>query len=194
MQTLLLYLLILTASLLTAATSNPVNAQVVGDKSALSSMPPLIRLVAEGKIDQVKAEIERHPGNVDVRGEGGMTPLLVSIVLGNADARELLLRSKANPALADNDNRTPLILAAFRGDNEAIQSLTRFESVRKNVDAQMKPVGATALHLAMANNNPEGVRLLIAAGANPNVADASGDAPRWFCQKENTEACRFLPK
>jgi len=61
------------------------------------------------------------------------------------------------------------------------------------VDGREGPEDATPLLLAAQKNNIEAMRILLAAGADPNVRDNVGDSPlRWCAEHGYLEMARFL--
>lgn len=67
---------------------------------------------------------------------------------------------------------TPLMVAAERGDSEAVKQLAS----NTNVNA-VGPRGKTALHIASFEGNEECVRILIANGASLNAQDYNEETP-----------------
>ncbi len=86
------------------------------------------------------------------------------------------------------DNRTPLQLAAWRGKKgEQSLSLLLSAGAAATIDYQDTVEGVTALHAAVItcrekeNASLGNVAALLAAGANPNIADADGWTPLHSC-------------
>jgi ankyrin repeat protein len=73
---------------------------------------------------------------------------------------------------ADNDGNTPFMLAA--ASNREIATLNLLAPSVKNIN-QVNKKGASALSLAVRNNSPEVVALLLEKGADVKVKDAAGD-------------------
>lgn len=79
---------------------------------------------------------------------------------------------KADPKLANATNAdgyTPLILAAYRGNNEVAKFLVESGA---NIDA-VSGMG-TALMASVVKGNDEMVKFLLERKANPNLADGNG--------------------
>ena len=66
---------------------------------------------------------------------------------------------------------TPLIVAAFHGNEEVVRLLVEAGA---NKDAKTLDLGATALIMAAENNNEAVVQLLLDAGADKDVKDNDG--------------------
>jgi uncharacterized protein len=83
-----------------------------------------------------------------------------------------LLAKGANPNLADKKGTTPLMLGTQLGFGEGIDlMLDKGAKIKANVDAANRS-GETALITAVHLRNPEIVRLLLKAGANPDKKDS----------------------
>jgi hypothetical protein len=85
---------------------------------------------------------------------------------------------------------TPLLVAANADDVDALGKLLADPATRVDApDAQ----GRTALQVAVAAANVRAVRLLLAAGADPDHADASGATPRSVARtRPNAEIAALL--
>jgi ankyrin repeat protein len=86
----------------------------------------------------------------------------------------LLYQKGANLNLKDRDGNTPLILAAVTRWADGISTLIRLKA---QVNAQNR-LGETALLKAVQGRDLAMVKLLIEAGANPDIADNSGTSAR----------------
>ena len=88
---------------------------------------------------------------------------------------EVVARLVRDGVPIDSPSDEPPLLAAVRGGHaDAIAILARATHA---VDAASGPRKRTALHDAMFTADADGVRLLLAAGADPNRPDAEGDTP-----------------
>lgn len=68
----------------------------------------------------------------------------------------------------------PILNAARTGTAEDLATALRSDPGSREVRTEM---GSTPLHLAAANANPGPLKVLIAAGANPNARDRDGMTP-----------------
>jgi ankyrin repeat protein len=103
---------------------------------------------------------------VNARQTDGRTPLYNVISMENHDdVVRLLLKHGADPNLATANENTPLMVAAGRGDVEALNLLIENKT---NLNAR-NGAGATALINAALSRNPEAVKLLLDHGADVNV-------------------------
>jgi ankyrin repeat protein len=93
-----------------------------------------------------------------------------------------LLGKGAGPNAADKNGVTPLMLASQTGQTDAVVALAR-SGARVDVP---NDAGETPLISAVHNRNLAMVRLLLAAGANPDRADNSGRSARDYAKLEGT--------
>lgn len=108
--------------------------------------------------------------NINLKDEGGVTPLLWSTLRGDVKTVELLLKNGADvDAMDKNEGQTPLMVAAANGIDVAMVPLIQY---RAKLDLRDKK-GRTALFLAVAQNRPSAIGILLAAGADPNIGERS---------------------
>jgi hypothetical protein len=96
----------------------------------------------------------------------------------------LLYQKGANLNLKDRDGNTPLILAAVTRWADGISTLIRLKA---QVNAQNR-LGETALLKAVQGRDLAMVKLLIEAGANPDIADNSGTSARSVADSDTRAA------
>ena len=90
----------------------------------------------------------------------------------------LLLKGGAQVDSRDAEGRTPLMVAAGKGNSEVVAVLLERGATTRAVD---DIDGETPLHLAADSGSEEVVEMLLAAGADINVASTSnGGAPLFF--------------
>jgi ankyrin repeat protein len=119
--------------------------------------------------------------DVNTQGKEGMTPLLYALWAKNETGFRRLLEQGANPNIdcMDGESVTHLAAAAanssewlrlvikHKGDVDLVNPKGLTESSRRR----------TPLYYAIETRNAENLKLLLAAGANPNHQDAGGDTP-----------------
>ena len=160
----------------------------------------LFAAIDGGDVEQVRALVARDPACASARNPSGLSAVLAATYRHRADMVDALLRAAADldvfdaaavgdvarlAALLDEDpglarayapdGFTPLALAAFFRRPHAVRLL-----VERGGD-----VGATArnamavqpLHAAVAGRDPDCVRTLAAAGADPNARQHGGWTP-----------------
>ena len=125
-----------------------------------------------------------EPGSVIINTRDGSTgETALHIVIQRRDSTWLgyLLQKGANPNLADKKGTTPLMLATQMGYVDGIDWLVR----KKAVVYQTNRSGETALILAVQLRNPEAVRALLKAGANPDKTDSrAGYSARDYAKQD----------
>ena len=177
------------AKTLLAAGANP----NVADEDGETALMRAANLVADGfyhpKI--VKAFLDAG-ANPNAANNNGETALLWAI--GKPENAKILLAAGANPNAATDRGWTPLMRAASRGHSEETRMLLDADANPNAVAEGKKTVlgagktygemaaaskelkydGETALMRAADNDHPEIVKMLLAAGANPNAARSDG--------------------
>ncbi|MGI9470886.1 MAG: acyltransferase family protein [Rubripirellula sp.] len=87
----------------------------------------------------------------------------------------IAVKSQASQTAAESkDGSKTIWAAAWSGDLASLQQLIDND---KSLDAQQPGTGQTPLSLAVIQNHPEAVALLLKAGANPNETVADGTPP-----------------
>ena len=128
-------------------------------------------------------DLLRSKGNIvlNTRDDKGETALIVAISRRDDQWTGFLLNQGADPNLAARSGDTPLIAAARVGYLGAAADLVR---LRAKVDAANR-MGETALIVAVQQRQKEIVKLLLAAGANPDRADsAAGLTARDYAKRD----------
>ena len=113
-----------------------------------------------------------HGGDVNATSKENVTPLMLACVKGNKDAINVLLNAGADPNIADVDGDTCLHDAA--GTDCCTAVLPSIISHGGDVNATNKK-NRTPLMLACWKRNEDAIHVLLDAGADLNIADASGD-------------------
>ena len=141
-----------------------------------------VNAVRKSDGDKVTQLLNDHPtGLLDAKDDLGNTALIVSIQRRDDEWTAFLLNKGANPNLAGKGGDTPLIHAARVGYDNAVDWLTKMGA---KVDATNK-MGETALITAVQQRQLPVVRLLLAAGANPDKTDsAQGFSARQYAERD----------
>ncbi|KAF9988609.1 Glycerophosphocholine phosphodiesterase [Mortierella antarctica] len=107
------------------------------------------------------------------------TPLSIACRLGHVEAARLLIKYGACLDAQDEEGESCLIIASKNGHVECVKLLIEGPQpgAGANLELRERYYGWTALHLAAIENHPEVVKVLLAAGADPNVYDYSGWNP-----------------
>ncbi|KAG0363032.1 Glycerophosphoryl diester phosphodiesterase family-domain-containing protein [Gamsiella multidivaricata] len=124
------------------------------------------------------------------------TPLSIACRLGHVDAARLLVQFGANLNAQDEDGESCLIIASKNGHTECVRLLISGAGTGAgagaNLELRERYYGWTALHLAAIENHPEVVKVLLDAGANPNVYDYSSWNPHEHAVFAANNACAAL--
>jgi ankyrin repeat protein len=136
--------------------------------------------VREGKTNEAFALLDANPNIVDARNGKGETALIAAVER-RSDWTAHLLRSGADPNLANRSGETPLIAAARIGYDDAVPWLL-VSGAKVNAANRM---GETALIIAVQQRRTRIIRLLLEAGADPDKADsAAGLSARDYAQRD----------
>ena len=102
-----------------------------------------------------------------VTRNGGYAPLHLAAKAGKKATAQLLLEAGADPNIQTSTGVTPLHHAAASGNVETVQTLLDHGA---DLDAQEYAHGQTPLIFAAAENRPEAITALLAAGASASLA------------------------
>ena len=144
------------------------NAQIPG---YMAGQTLLMAAAEEGREDVTQFLLSLPATNLEARGEGGWTALLVASSNGHLNIVKLLLDHGADPKAVTNEGITPLIAAATEGWEDVSQFLLGLPDI--NLEARSRG-GWTAMVHAAVNGYRNLVRLLLDHGAEPAVLVNSG--------------------
>lgn len=137
------------------------------DRSSISQH--VIPLTIKGDAKALQ-DVMTHGGDPNSRHNNGTTALQIAVILGHADVAEVLLDAGAtgiNETFQTGKDRpkiSPLINAAWTGDNKMVQTLLKHRADVSTVDSE----GFDALAGGIAKGSIEIVQMLLESGANPN--------------------------
>jgi ankyrin repeat protein len=137
--------------------------------------PPLHWIVRVDDVETARLLI-RAGADVTRPNRYGVTPLALAASNGNAAMMALLLDGGADPNSADPTGETALMSAAGVGDLDAVRLLLDRGAV---VDAKDSQFEQTALMVAVRENHPKVVQLLIDRHADVNARTRTGKTPPW---------------
>lgn len=165
----------------------PAGAQPAPAPSALPSPERRQALLFEaaklGRADLVPALAAGT--DVNARDARGFTPLILAAYNGHLATVEALLAGKADPCLPDTmQGNTAQMGVAFRG-HDAIAA--RLLKTPCDVNARNK-AGQTALMMAALFARQAQVDMLLAAGADPKLADGAGNTAASAAATQGSDA------
>ncbi|XP_067653126.1 ankyrin-3-like [Haliotis asinina] len=125
---------------------------------------------ADGEI--VKNLLKLDSVDINCRGSGGMTPLLLAARYNTHDVFELLLENGADPSLVNGDGNNVLHLACMVNDEEIVKHILELHLVDINSRGfnNMTPLLLSAEHSAF-----DVFEMLLDNGADPSVVDSDGN-------------------
>lgn len=127
-------------------------------------------------------ELLNKPGSTVVNARdvtSGETGLHITVARRDITWTNFLLQEDANPNIADNAGRTPLIVAAQGGFIEGVRALIAHGA---RVDVANR-TGETPLIFAVHAGNVELIEVLVSNGADPDWADNTGRSAREYASQ-----------
>jgi uncharacterized protein len=106
----------------------------------------------------------------------GVTPLYIACTNGNSAMIKLLLDAGADANSVDPTGETALMTAVKVGDLESVRVLADHGA---KIDAADPLYHQTALMIAVRENHPDVVKLLVERKANVNALTRTGETPGW---------------
>ena len=113
-----------------------------------------------------------HGAHLNGINKKGHTPLVLACIDRQIDTLQLLLNAGADSSIPDADGDTVAHYAIYKDwSKESLQALVDCGICLNCVNKK----GQTALVLACCDRQTDSVKVLLEAGADPNIADADGD-------------------
>lgn len=152
---------------------DPAVAEHISPKDSEQRLLNIIENDEENDLDNF---IERHPYEMAIRYDSGLTPLLMVVRDSHIDyvstfVEKILALPRMNVNEKDKKGRTALHIASWRGLDNVAKSLL---AAGAKIDACDND-NATALHLAVMQKHSSVVNLLLSRDANPNATTARKD-------------------
>lgn len=151
------------------------------DAFANSSLEPLANAVSAGD----SAEIKRQLASVDPNTPGvdGATLLVAAIGAENLAATRALLDGGADPNQPGGGGETPVHAAAFIADPEFLKTVLAHGG---DPNVRNPLTSSTPLAPALRGLHPGNVRILLDAGADPQLGDNNNDLPLHVAARTNS--------
>ena len=144
-------------ALLETVTAVPASAST--DPIAIAPQTAILQLLLD------KADVE-------TKNKRGETALYLAAKLGRADMVKSLLDKGADPAVADNQGDSPLLVAIQAGQSATVAAL--LQSKKIDVNKADPATGQTALQRAAIVGNTQIADALMGSGADTQIKDAQG--------------------
>ena len=141
--------------------------------------------LAQAIAESDRARIEqliKAGADPNARGDQGITMLHWALLNKSKVGLDALMAAKADPTAPDSSGATVIHLAALANDPVYLDVLL---SHRADPNARNAVTGATPLVPALMGNRHVQFAKLLAAGAQPNLADRMGDTPLHEAAKIN---------
>lgn len=126
-----------------------------------------------GSIDIVRRLVNAGADVNSRDPQGSLTPLHCAVFGDSFEATQLLLEHGADPTCISDEGDTPLKHVAENRQLETARLLLQ-HGAEKNINYCGGACGLAALHLAVKNLDKTMIRLLVDAGADPELHDADG--------------------
>jgi ankyrin repeat protein len=135
--------------------------------------PALLWIVRVDDVETARLLVKAG-ADVKLANRQGLTPLALAAANGSAPMLKVLLDAGADANAPDPANQTPLMLAAGVGSLDAARVLLEHGATLDAKDAQFEQ---TALMVAVRENHPQVVKLLVELGADVNAKTRVGPTP-----------------
>ena len=129
---------------------------------------------AEGDPEMIKLLIKNGKADPNLSDLAGRTPIFYAVENDKPEAVRLLLMAGADPNAQDNTGATPLMIASAKNYQDCVTLLLQ----QKGIDTTLKDhMGRNAVMYSTYAPDVTAVQKLIAANADINAADLTGNTP-----------------
>ncbi|XP_046340859.2 putative ankyrin repeat protein RF_0381 [Haliotis rufescens] len=145
-----------------------------------------------GNVDIVKSVLKQNVVDINSRGNGGMTPVLMAAVFAKRDVFDLLIGRGADTTGVDEDGENILHLSCKGGNLEIVKYILKQDIVDINSD---RTDGMTPLLLSAYLGERDVFDLLIGRGADiSSVNDFGENILHFSCRGENVDIVKYVLK
>eukprot|EP01054_Gregarina_sp_Poly1_P004265 Gregarina_sp_Poly_1__4264@NODE_2321_length_2298_cov_338_532048_g1486_i0_p2_GENE_NODE_2321_length_2298_cov_338_532048_g1486_i0NODE_2321_length_2298_cov_338_532048_g1486_i0_p2_ORF_typecomplete_len195_score32_47Ank_4/PF13637_6/2e02Ank_4/PF13637_6/1_2e12Ank_4/PF13637_6/2_2e09Ank_4/PF13637_6/2_7e08Ank_5/PF13857_6/2_1e03Ank_5/PF13857_6/3e09Ank_5/PF13857_6/7_5e05Ank_5/PF13857_6/8_5e15Ank_2/PF12796_7/1_1e14Ank_2/PF12796_7/4_3e10Ank/PF00023_30/1e04Ank/PF00023_30/1_6e03Ank/PF00023_30/0_04Ank/PF00023_30/0_ len=131
-----------------------------------------------GNVEKMRETLKKEGGKnpaeiinkIDDSSDARLAPIHRAAQKGKCDAIRFLLDNNANARMRSRTGETPLHVAAFHKNKDAVMELLK-SNAKEDVNTAEKEHGMTPLHMAIYRGSPEIVEILLQAGADPSIRD-----------------------
>ncbi|RIA83449.1 Glycosyltransferase Family 2 protein [Glomus cerebriforme] len=151
---------------------------------------PLMVAACENCPDVVKYLVTLPNVNIDLQDIEGESALYQAASMGQVEVVDILIYANANVESYNNENITPLIIAAYHGHADVCRVL--IDHGHANINFQDKS-HKTALSLTCYEGHIEVAKILLVRGANVDITDQYGWTALMFAAfNGHAEVCQLL--
>ncbi|XP_046546810.1 ankyrin repeat domain-containing protein 50-like [Haliotis rubra] len=111
--------------------------------------------------------------DINCRGKGGRTPLMVAALAGNRQVFDVLVRKGGDPSLVDDDGNNILHIASLGDDVEMVKYVLSLSNADINSRGRY---GRTAVMLAAESGHRDVFYFLVCKGSDLGCVDDNGDS------------------
>eukprot|EP01057_Protomagalhaensia_wolfi_P000864 Protomagalhaensia_wolfi_Nauph_80__863@NODE_149_length_3412_cov_696_803439_g99_i1_p2_GENE_NODE_149_length_3412_cov_696_803439_g99_i1NODE_149_length_3412_cov_696_803439_g99_i1_p2_ORF_typecomplete_len198_score45_18Ank_5/PF13857_6/8_8e03Ank_5/PF13857_6/1_4e11Ank_5/PF13857_6/4_1e06Ank_5/PF13857_6/6_1e12Ank_4/PF13637_6/4_6e02Ank_4/PF13637_6/4_1e14Ank_4/PF13637_6/3e07Ank_2/PF12796_7/3_9e14Ank_2/PF12796_7/1_9e08Ank/PF00023_30/0_00012Ank/PF00023_30/0_027Ank/PF00023_30/6_4e10Ank_3/PF13606_6/7e02Ank_3/PF13 len=131
-----------------------------------------------GNVEKMRETLKKEGGKNPLqvinkptpKESGGLYPIHRAAQKGKCDAIRFLLDNNADVNVTSAAGETPLHVASFHKNKEAVIELLK-SPAKKDLNKAELEHGMTPLHMAIYRGSPEITEILMQAGADPSVRD-----------------------
>lgn len=165
------------------------NLFLIGD-----SLSPLLQATQSNDYDKIVSILKStNNKDINVKGNGGQTPLMASVLSGNFFSVKALLEAGADKTIGENDGYTPIHGAGFQGRAEIAQLL-----IDHGVDpSDMHSDGYTAIHRSCWGSelrHKETIEVLLKNGVQKDEKSKDGKTCKTMVKRNFKSYEIFHPK
>jgi euchromatic histone-lysine N-methyltransferase len=165
-----------------------IGAGATVDVRAEDGMSTLHSAAKSGSIETIQYLLDTKKIDVNVKDEGGWTPIIWASEHRYLDAVKFLLSAGADPNMRDNEENTALHWAAYAG---SVDIAELFLNAGCDLEAANEH-GDRALHIAARQDHYRCVVLFLARGADSTARNNENETPIACCSDQTSQVWMAL--